>query len=159
MGSLIAAALLTGAAFLQYGRRGWLADLPFALIVLGLLGWSVLVSITIMLLAAPFLLLCAVSGIIAAVSPAERRCKIGLFAAAGLFMAAGPAIYFVSTILDTAAVTFPNELANDRASFFFASILFHWKIVSPVGPLLMIFGIVGAAVAAFDQTNRTLRIF
>jgi hypothetical protein len=160
IGSLIAGALLAGAAFLQFGRRDWLTDLPFAFIVLGLLGWSVLVSITIILLAAPFLLLCAVSGTIAAASPAERRCKIVLFAAAGFFMlAAGPAIYLASTILDTAAVTFPNELANDRASFFFASILFHWKTVNPVGPLLMISAIAGAVLAVRDRAHRTLRIF
>jgi hypothetical protein len=160
IGSLIAGALLAGAAFLQFGRRGWLTDLPFAFIVLGLLGWSVLVSITIILLAAPFLLLCAVSGTIAAASPAERRCKIVLFAVAGFFMlAAGPAIYLASTILDTAAVTFPEELANDRGSFFFASILFHWKTINPVGPLLMISGIAGAVLAARDRTHRTLRVF
>jgi hypothetical protein len=59
-GSLMAAALLAGAAFLQFGRRNWRADLPYAVAALGLLAWSVLVSITIILLAAPFLLLCAV---------------------------------------------------------------------------------------------------
>src|SRR5208282_6819470 len=31
--------------------------------------------------------------------------------------------------------------------------------VGPVGPLLILSGIAGAAIAAFDQTNRTLRIF
>jgi hypothetical protein len=136
-----------------------LADLPYALIVVALLTWSVLVSVTIILLAAPFLLLCAVSGTIAAGSPAERRCKIGLVAVAGLLLAAaGPAIYLVSTILDTAAVIFPEELANNRASFYFASILFHWN-QGAVGPILMIFGIAGAVLAALDQTQRTLRIF
>ena len=159
-GSLIAGALLTGAAFLQYGRRNWLTDLPFALIVLALLAWSALVSVTIILLSAPFLLLCAVSGTIAAASATERRCKIGLFAVAALFLAAaGPAIYLVSTVLDTAAVVFPGELANDRASFFFASILFQWSTIGPVGPILTIFGIAGAALTAFGRTHRTLRIF
>ncbi len=160
MGSLIAAALLTGAAFIQYGRRGWLADLPFAAMVFALQGWSLLVSVTNELLAAPFLLLCAISGTIAAGNAAERRCKIGLIAAVGLFLlAAGPAVYLASTILDTAAVSFPAELANDRASFFFASILFHWKSIGPAGPLLMIFAIAGAVLAAADRTRRTLRIF
>jgi hypothetical protein len=159
MGSLIAATLLAGAAFLQYGRRSWQADLPYALIVFAILGWSILVSITIILLAAPFLLLCAVSGTIAAASPAERRCKIGLFICVSLFMTAGPVIYFVSTIFDTAAVTFHEELANDLASLYFTSILFHWRSVGPVGPVLMISGIAGAAIAALDRTNRTLRVF
>ena len=159
MGSLVAAALLAGAAFLQFGRRNWRADLPYAAAALGLLAWSVLVSITIILLAAPFLLLCAVSGTIAAASPAERRCKLALLAAAVVLMLAGPAIYLVSTILDTAAVTFPAELANNRASFFYASILFQGLSVGWTGPLLILSGIAGAALAAFDRSRRTLRIF
>ncbi len=159
MGSQIAGALLTGAAFLQFGRRDWRVDLPFAIVALALLAWSVLVSITNVMLAAPFLLLCAVSGTLAARSVAERRCKIALFVAALLLGAAGPAIYLIGTVLDTAAVTFPAELANNRATFFFASMLFHWKAVGPVGPLLMISAIAGAALAAFDRTQPTLRIF
>jgi hypothetical protein len=160
MGSMIAGALLAGASFLAYGRRNWLADLPYALIVLALLTWSAVVSITIILLAAPFLLLCAVSGMIAAGSPAERRCKIGLFIVAALLLAAaGPAIYLVSTIVDTAAVIFPEELANDRASLYFTSILFQGKSIGPAGPLLVISAIAGAVLAAMDRSRPTLRIF
>ena len=90
--------------------------------------------------------------------PNERWCKIGLFIASTLLMI-GPAFYLLSSILDTAAVVFPAELANNRASFSLASILFHWQSIGPVGPLLMIFGIAGAVVSTFDRTNRTLRIF
>src|SRR5262249_45854863 len=78
IGSFAAIALMAAAAFLRFGRRTWQSDLPFALTLIGLLGWSALSSITIMLLSAPFLLLSAVSGIVAAASPAERRCKIAL---------------------------------------------------------------------------------
>jgi hypothetical protein len=159
MGSQIAGALLTGAAFLRFGRRDWRTDLPFAIVALALLAWSVLVSITNVMLAAPFLLLCAVSGTIAARSVAERRCKIALLVAALLLGAAGPAIYLIGTVLDTAAVTYPVELANNRATFFFASMLFHWKAVGPTGPLLMITAIAGAVLAAFDRIQPTLRIF
>jgi hypothetical protein len=159
MGSLIAATLLAGAAFLQFGRRNLRADLPYAVAALGLLVWAVLVSITIILLAAPFLLLCAVSGTIAATRPAERRCKLVLLAFAVVLVLAGPAVYLVSTILDTAAVMFPAELANNRASFFYASILFQGPSVGWTGPLLILFGIAGAALAAFDRNRRTLRIF
>ena len=158
LGSLISGALLAGAAFLYYGRNHWLADLPCALLCLALLGWSVLASTTILMLAAPFLFLCAVSGTIAAASPAERRCKIGLFIAAALFMVS-PAIYLLAIVLDTAAVIFPDELANNRASFFFASILFHWNTIGPVGPLLMVSGIAGAVLVAFARSDKTLRIF
>jgi hypothetical protein len=160
MGSLIAGGLLAAIAFLRFGRRNWQADLPFALIAIALLSWSALVSITTMLLAAPFLLLCAISGIIAAGSSTERRCKFILVAVAGLLLiACGPAIYLVSNILDTAAVVFPAELANSRASFMYASILFHWDTVGPAGPVLMGLGIAGAVLAAFDRSRGTLRIF
>ena len=161
VGSQIAGALLTGAAFIQFGRRNWLADLPYAMIVFGLLTWMVLVGITVVLLSGPFLLLCAVSGTIAAGSTAERWRKIGLsIAAYGLVLkTAVSAIYLVGVILDTAAVTFPAELADDRASFFFASMLFHWKSVGPVGPLLVICAIAGAIIAICDRSQRTLRIF
>src|SRR5262249_51257540 len=109
MGSFAAAALLAAAAFVRYGRRNWRSDLPFVLLAIGLLAWSALASITIMLLSAPFLLLCAVSGIIAANKSTERQCKIGLLAVAGMLLA-GPAIYLLGTVLDTAAIAFPKEL-------------------------------------------------
>ena len=63
-GSVIAITLLIVSAFLRFGRRNWLSDLPFALVTVILLGWAVLICITAMVLVAPFLLLCAVSGII-----------------------------------------------------------------------------------------------
>ncbi len=157
-GSTMAAALLAGAAFLQFGRRNWLRDLPYAGVVFVLLAWLVLVSITMIMLAAPFLLLCAVSGIVAAANASERRCKIGLFIAGALLMAAGPALYFLGTILDTAAIIFPEELANNRASFLFASILFHWNTFGPFGPLLVIFAIGGAVLEVLDRRERTLWI-
>jgi hypothetical protein len=159
-GSFIASSLLIGAASISYGRRGSRADLLFIIIVLGLLSWSVLVSITSLLLSAPFLMLCAISGILAAATPNERNAKIILFVIVVLFILfAGPALYLASTILDTAAVVFPVELANDRATFFFASILFHWNAIGPVGPILMFGAIVGAILAIFDRDKPTMRIF
>jgi len=159
LGSLIAGALLMGAAFLQFGRRNWLADLPYAVIVLALLVWTVLVSVTNIMLETPFLALCALSGTIAARGAAERWCKIALFGVGGLVLAAGgPALYLVSTVVDTAAVVFPAELANNRASFFFASILFHWSR-GAFGPLLVIFGLGGAIISVTDRAHPTLRIF
>ncbi len=158
--SFIASSLLIGSAFISYGRRGWRADLPFIIIVLGLLSWSVMVSITSLLLSAPFLLLCAISGILAAATSSERKAKIVLFIIVVSFiLLAGPALYLASTILDTAAVVFPVELANDRATFFFASILFHWKAVGPAGPILVLGAVSGAILAIFDRNKPTMRIF
>lgn len=159
LGSLIAAALLAAAAFLQFGRRHWLTDFPFAVAALGLVAWSAQVSGTIVLLAAPFFLLCVISGIVAAESLGERRCKLALLVAILVLTAIGPALYLISTILDTAAVAFPAELANDRGSFFFASILFQGGSVGPVGPIFMLSGIAGAALSAFNRRQRTLRVF
>jgi hypothetical protein len=160
IGSVIAGTLIAAAAFLQFGRRNWLADLPYALIVLATLVWLVLVSVTILMLAAPFLLLCALSGTIAGQSFAERSSKIGLFAVTGLFLAAaGPAAYFLGAVLDTAAIVFPHELANNRASFYFASILFHWYSVGPAGPILVVLAVAGALLAAVEKTHPTLRMF
>jgi len=160
VGTLIAAALVLAAAFLRFGLRNWLADLPFALLILTLLGWSMLASPTSFILAGPFFLLCSISGILAASSRAERWCKISLFlVAAVLLVVTGPAIYLAGLLLGAAAYTFPRELANDRATFYFASILFHWNSVGPAGPLLVIFAVAGSLQAIFDRRYRTLRIF
>jgi hypothetical protein len=159
-GTLIAASLAMAAAFLCFGRRNWLADLPFALLIFALLAWMVLAGITFFTLAGPFLLLCVISGILAAADNAERWCKIALALIATVFLTvSGPALYLGGLLLDTAASTFPRELSNDRATFYYSSILFHWKSVGPAGPLLVIFAIAGATLSIFDRTHRTLRIF
>jgi hypothetical protein len=158
-GTFIACSLLIAAAFVFYGRRRWLNDLPLALVIAALLAWLILIGLTSVLLGAPFLLLCAVSAIIAAPDRRERTAKIALLLVLFAGVALGPGIYLAGTILDTAAVLFPAELANDRATFYFASILFHWFSVGPVGPVLVVLGVVGAAAAAFDRSRPVLRIF
>jgi hypothetical protein len=80
-------------------------------------------------------------------------------AVAALLMAVGPAIYLAGIVLDTAAVIYNFELPNDRATFYFTSILFHWREFGPAGPLLVIFGVCGALLSAFDRTRRTLWVF
>jgi hypothetical protein len=160
LGTLIAGALVAGAAFLHFGRKGWRSDLPFAIIFLALLLWLVFVSITMIVLIGPFMLLCIISGTIAAASSAERRFKIILVGIAALLLLSGPAIYFAGILLDTAAVVFNYELPNDRGTFFFTSILFHWRDFGPTGPLLLIFGVCGALLTAFDRkAPRTLWVF
>lgn len=159
-GTFIAYSLLIAAAFVFYGRRGWLNDLPLALVIAALLAWLILIGLTSVLLGAPFLLLCAVSAIIAAPDRRERTAKIALLLVLlAAVIALGPGIYLAGTILDTAAVFFPAELTNDRATFYFASILFHWSSVGPVGPLLVVLGVMGAAAAIFDRSQPVLRIF
>jgi hypothetical protein len=159
-GSYIACSLLIGAVFICYGQRCWLKDLPYALIGVTLFGWLIVASITSLLLSASFLLLCAVSAIIAASNKRERRLKVILLLvviAGAIFL--GPGVYLAGTILESAAVFFPGELTNDRATFYFASILFHWSSVGPVGPLIVVLAVVGAGLAAFDRSKPVLRIF
>jgi hypothetical protein len=160
IGTLMAAACVMAAAFLRFGRRNWLADAPFAILVVALLAWSMLASSTSMILAGPFLLLCGISGILAAAGRAERWCKIGLFlAAAALLVATGPMLFLGSLLMETAASTFPLELANDRATFYFASMLFHWNSVGPAGPLLVILAVAGGVLTIYERRQHTLRIF
>lgn len=158
MASIMAAALLAAACFLYFGRRGWSADLPFAVAVIVLLVWTAQVSITLVVLVGPFLVLCVVSGLISVASRRELWAKLGLIGA-GLIVAIGPAIYFIAVIVDTAAIAFPVELENNRATFYNASMLFHWYTWHPAGPLLVVAAVAGAALAIFDRRRPVLRVF
>jgi hypothetical protein len=157
-GSIIAATLATGAAYLRYGRGGWRADLPFAFIALFFLGWSTLFSITYWMLSLPFYFLCAIGGLIGADNAAERRCKIGLLVAC-LGLAVSPLIYLSGILLDTAAFIFPDELERTLASWYYTSILFHWSTVGPVGPVLVVSAIVGAISTVLGRDARTVKFF
>jgi hypothetical protein len=160
VGTAVAVGLTMGGAFLSIGRANWPVDLAWAALILALMAWTALSSITGLILSAPFLLLCALSGVLAATSVGERWRKIGfVIIIAALLATTGPALYLLSLVFDTAAATFPLELANDRASFKFASLLFHWREFGPTGPLLVSFAIFGALVAIFDRGSRTLRFF
>jgi hypothetical protein len=160
MGTIVAAALVMGGAFLSFGRGDWRADLGYAALILGLLVWWLLASSTGLILGAPFLLLCGVSGVLAAASAAERWRKMGLFGAVSLLLlTTGPVLYIVGMTADTAAATFPLELTNSRANFLNASILFQWHAFGPTGPLLVGLAIAGALTSISDRRHRTLRVF
>jgi hypothetical protein len=158
MGSLIAAALIIGAAFLRFGRRSWRADWPYALVFLLVLCWWSFAAITMLLLSGPFFLLCAVSGVVGASSSTERWRKIGLLAGAALLLIS-PAIYLFATLVDSAAVVFSKELEYPLASWFYTSILFQWDLVGKTGPLLVLFALAGAVLTLFGDAKPTLRVF
>jgi hypothetical protein len=158
--TVVAAVMAMAAAFMYFGRRSWWADMPYALLMLTLLNWVILADIAGFILIVPFVLICGISGILAAANSYERWCKIGLGLVAGVMLVAtGPALYLASVLIDTAAVTFPFELANDRATFQFASILFHWGSVGLAGPLLVVLAIAGSLVVIYERRLPTLRIF
>lgn len=160
IGSFIACAFVMMAAFLWTGRLSPRANVLLAGVGLALATWMMLANVTGIILAGPLLLLCAVSGIIAAADRAERRFKIGLLLVAAILLTVGgPAVYVAGVVLDTAPSVFPLELVNDRATFQFASILFHWNVFGPVGPLLVMLAVAGAVVAMFDRSRPTLRVF
>jgi hypothetical protein len=125
-GTLIAVALLTATAFIRFGRRKLAADLPFAVIASLCVAWSVLISITFIIISAPFLLLCVTAATIGAQSVAERRCKLGLLVLLCL-IGASPGLYLGSTLVDSAATVFSKELIASTSNFFDSSILFHPK--------------------------------
>jgi hypothetical protein len=159
-GSTIAAALAIGGAYVAFGYTDLATDIPLAAVILALFLWSILASATSCILSAPFFLLCGISGILAARDTAERWRKIGLvLAVLMMLVATGPALYMAGLVVETAATAFPLELMNDRATFMFASILFHWHSHGPAGPILMCLAIAGALVSIFDQKHRTIRIF
>jgi hypothetical protein len=159
-GTIIAAALTMGGAFLSIGRSVWLADLAAGLLILALFVWWALADPTDLILGAPFLLLCGVSGVLAAASAGERWRKIVLFLGISvLLLTTGPVLYVVGVVLDTAAATFPLELSNSRADLLNASILFQWNAFGPTGPLLVGLAVAGAVVSILDNRRRTLRIF
>jgi hypothetical protein len=160
VGTGIAAALTMGGAFIRFGRARWPTDLGLATLIFALLAWTALSGVTVLILSAPFLVLCAFSSVIAAATRAERWRKIVLVFAISAFLGAtGPVLYLIGIVIDSAAAAFPSELANDRATFTFASILFHWRMFGPTGPLLVFFAIAGSVLSIFDRSNRTLRFF
>jgi hypothetical protein len=159
-GSTIAAALVIGGAYVAFGRTGLATDIPLAAVILVLFLWSILASPTSCILSAPFFLLCCISGILAAAGTTERWCKTGLFLGVlVILVTTGPALYMAGLLVDTAAAAFPLELMNDRATFMFASILFHWNSNGPAGPILVCLAIAGALISVFDQRQRTIRMF
>jgi hypothetical protein len=156
--TFIAAIQLMGAAFLRFGRNGVRADIPWALLFVGLGLWYVHAGVIGLVLGGPALLVIMVSGTIAANGKAERIRKIGLAASAAVILSM-PALYLLGLLFNAAPVTAPAELVNDRATFEFASVLFHWQVQGPAGPLFVVAAMLGAVVSLADRKRSGLRIF
>lgn len=154
----IAASLLMSSAFLRFGRRGIRKDLPYAVLMLATAIWLVHAAAVTLVTAGPSLLLAGVAGIIAARDWQERRLKLGLALVAAVVFA-GPFLYLLGLLLNTASITAPTELANNRLTIEHASILFHWSTFGPAGPILVGAAIFGALISAFDRSRPILRVF
>jgi len=153
-----AATLLVCVALLRFGCRSVVRDLPYAALFFGTMVWLVHTGVMGMVLAGPMLALTFFSGLFAARDWRERLAKSGLVILTAALLV-GATIYLLGLLFDTAPITAPTELANDRAVLMFASILFHWKQFGPAGPLLVIAAVFGALLASFDRSRPILRIF
>lgn len=154
----IAASLIIAVCYLKFGRVGLRHDWFHAVAILAILFWMVHAGILGLILAGPSLLLAGVSGLIVASGRTERVYKISLVVVTAALFAA-PFLYLAGLVLNSAPITSPLELENNRSTWLFASILFHWYSVGPAGPLLVIAAVIGAFIISFDRTVPMLRVF
>ena len=158
LASFIAASLVISAAYLKFGQQSAGRDWPYAVIFLGLLLWFVHAGILILMLAGPSFVITGLAGFFAAKDGRERRDKLALLVVTVVALAA-PFAYLLGLVLNTAPITAPIELANDRASLEYASVLFHWRTYGAAGPILVISAVLGALLTSFNRSNPLLRIF
>ena len=158
LATFIAVSLFIASAYIRFGRRGIRHDLPYAAIFLLLALWFVHAGILVLVIAGPSLLVAFVSGLFAAHDKRERRAKLGL-AVSSIVIFCGAIAYLLGLLLNTAPITAPMELENDRLSLEFASILFHWSTRGPAGTIFVLVAILGALSSIFDHSRPTLRIF
>lgn len=154
---LIAAYTLSS-CFLLVGRYSTLVDAGLACAMTAIGFWVLLAGPLAIILSILFLAIIVLSGVVAA-GGRERWRKIGVTLVAVIILVAsgGPAL-LAGLILNSAPAVFTSELVNDRQTFFFTSMLFHWKQYGPVGPLLAASGILGALFSVRSE-HRVLRIF
>jgi hypothetical protein len=146
-------------SYLPIGRGALWLDALLGVTIIVLFVWMFSAVALQAMLAVPFLGLGVVSGLIAATSFHERRQKIVTVVVIATFLlATGPIGFLAGMIFDSAPAVFNTELANSRASFFYASILFHWETFGPVPPIFMTCGVIGAVYALWSR-NRILRAF
>ena len=144
--------------FLLLGRGSVMADIGLACAMVGIGYWVTQAGPLTIVLSVFFLAIVTLSGVIAAQGP-ERWRKIGAMAGVTAILAAGGAFTFLAgLILNSAPAVFTTELVNDRQTFFYTSMLFHWRQYGPVGPLLAAGGILGALISVRSE-RRIFRFF
>ena len=144
--------------YLRIGRGRSIADVLWLLGIAAALVWFVLASPLAIMLPAPLLGMTALVGLFAAADASERWRKIAAIVILGVLLLCGPAEYVVAEVMSSAAFVFNVELENSLASWPFASIIFHLRDISPMGPLLVA-SAVGGAILHWSSPNRTLRFF
>lgn len=158
LSSSMAVALVMVGAIIRFGRRGN-SDLLHGGLFLAGVAWFLFASALGVILVVPLLGISSLAAIIASEDRRERLRKLVLLTCCAIiFFTTGPALYLAGLLLNNAANIFPLELQNDRATFLFASILFHWESFGPSGTMLVLTAVVGAVLSAFNRSNRALRI-
>lgn len=145
-------------SLLQFGRGTVVHDIRYAILFVGVMLWTVHWGVITLALGGPTLALTFFAAMVAARDTRERWAKTGLAIGAAIIFSA-PLVYLLGLLLDSAPITAPTELNNDRAVLTYASILFHLRSVGPAGPLLVIAAMAGAALATIDRSRPRLRVF
>ena len=143
LATAIAATLVLCASLLEFGRKSRVGNFGCAVVFIFLMLWNVHSSITSLVLSGPMLTLTFISSLLVARDWRERGAKIALVAGTGI-LCSGALLYLLGLLLNTAPITAPTELADDRTVLLFASILFHWKTFGPAGPILVVVAMFGA---------------
>jgi len=154
----LAVAYLLAVCFLSLGRFSTLADLGLALAMLSIGFWVLLSAPLGIIMSILFLGMVVLSGVIASTGRERRRKIVVTAVVATILVASGSASFLAGMILNTAPVVFTSELVNDRQTFFFTSMLFHWNTYGPVGPMLAVGGILGGLFSIRSE-HRVLRVF
>lgn len=154
----LATAYVLASCFLLLGRFSIVADLGLGGAMLASGFWVLLAGPLTIVMSVLFLGIVVLSGVISS-RGRERWRKIGVTLAVAAILAASGAVSFMAgLILNSAPAAFTSELVNDRQTFFYTSMLFHWREYGPVGPLLAAGGILGALFSVRSE-HRVLRVF
>lgn len=144
--------------FLLLGRGSILVDVGITCAIVLMAYWVVLSGPLSIVLSVFFLGIVVLSGGLAAQGRERWRKGGAMLAVAAVIAGSGAVAYVAGLILNSAPAMFTSELINDRQTFFYTSMLFHWKQHGPVGPLLAVSGMIGALLCLRSQL-RILRFF
>ena len=158
----LAEACLMIAAIARLGRgepAAWAKDAALALAV-ALLGAHLALSQPNSLVqCVPIVAVAALGCAAGATRRREALVKLGAPAAAVLLLAAiGFAAFFIGLYAYSVPRFWPEELENDRLTWYYVSILFHRSANGWAGPLLFLAGVFGMLHAAWNGERRERRL-
>ena len=102
------------------------------------------------ILAAPTIIIFALFSLFNCIKPFELRTKLIASVCIILTLAIGPIQYALGILTYTAPYFFPADFLNDRASLYYASIVFDQKL----GTLLFLTAAIGVAINIYATSNK-----